>query len=49
VQRICTGGIRDRDAISVEEITRESLQNHHQIWERLVESYFLPYGEFPNL
>ncbi len=49
---LCSSGIKDKGAIEVEEITKETLDPEtgiHKMHTDLVEGYFLPHGKYPNI
>ncbi|MCF2861770.1 hypothetical protein ABMY44_06325 [Pseudoalteromonas sp. Cnat2-41] len=49
---MCSDGIDDESTISVEEITRTTLNDsncYHSLYEDLIERYFLPHGSYPNI
>lgn len=52
VHLLCVDGMKYKNDVTVEEITRESLRDQngeHPLFTGLVESYFLPYGSYPNI
>lgn len=53
VQVLCSEGLRkNRDDVTVTEITKESLASqsgHHGLYLDLIENYFLPNGDYPNV
>ena len=53
VQVLCSDGLRkSRDDVTVTEITKESLASpsgHHRLFLDLIENYFLPYDDYPNV
>lgn len=49
---LCSTGMKNRDAVTAEEITRKTLDPEsgiHKMHTDLVEDYFLPYGNYPNI
>ena len=49
---LCSSGIKDKSAIEVEEITKETLDLEtgiHKMHTDLVVNYFLPHGKYPNI
>lgn len=49
---LCTNGMNSKDDVSVEEITKKTLDDPddaHHIFTDLIEKYFLPYGDYPNI
>ena len=52
IQMLCSDGLKNESAVTVEEITKETLNPEngiHKIHTDLVENYFLPYGNYPNI
>lgn len=52
VLRLCSEGIRAKKDVSVEEVTRTTLNDnnsHHRIYSDLINNYFLPYDDYPNV
>lgn len=52
IHRLCSAGIQKKSDVTVEEITRETLDDpdsHHKIHDDIVNKYFLPYGSYPNI
>lgn len=52
VHLLCSDGMKGKSDVTVEEITRESLKDQngeHPLFLDLVERYFLPYGDYPNI
>jgi hypothetical protein len=52
IHMLCSEGIRKKSDITVEEITKESLNDplgHHRLYTDVVENYFLPYNTYPNI
>lgn len=53
VRVLCGDGLgKNKANLTVTEITKESLelaQGHHRIYRELIESYFLAYGDYPNI
>ena len=53
VRLLCSEGLgKNRDDVTVTEITKESLASpsgHHRIFLELIENYFLPYADYPNV
>jgi hypothetical protein len=53
VQMLCSEGLRqNRNDVTVTEITKESLDSpsgHHRLFLDLIENYFLPYDDYPNV
>lgn len=53
VQLLCEEGLgKNQSDITVTEVTKKSLDStssHHRIYRELIESYFLPYGDYPNI
>ncbi len=52
VHLLCSQGINAKNDITVEEITRDTLddeQSPHRVHTDLVNGYFLPHGDYPNI
>lgn len=52
VHLLCSERIKNKSDITVEEITKETLndqQSSHRVYTDLIERYYLPYGDYPNL
>jgi hypothetical protein len=51
VHNLCIEGFNERawKDVIVEEITKKSLDKEHIIFYDIVEDYFLPYDEYPNI
>jgi len=53
VRILCEDGLgKSRTDLTVTEITKESLaskNSHHRVYTDLVENYFLPYDDYPNI
>lgn len=51
VHYLCTDRFNERDLkdVIVEEITKNSLKKDHGIYYDIIEDYFLPYDEYPNI
>jgi hypothetical protein len=51
VHLLCTEEFkqRGRGDVTVKEVTKNSLEKEHIIFVDLVEKYFLPYGDYPNV
>ena len=52
VHLLCTDGMQDKGDVTVEEITKATLQDNqseHTLYASLVENYFLPHGSYPNI
>ena len=52
MQMLCSTGLKKRDAVTIEEITRKTLDPDagiHKMHTDLVENYFLPHGDYPNI
>ncbi|WP_313327230.1 hypothetical protein [Stutzerimonas balearica] len=49
---LCSSGLKDKNSVKVEEITKETLDQEtgiHKMHTDLVEKYFLPHGKYPNI
>lgn len=49
---LCSSGLEDRSAVTVEEITKKTLHpvsGIHKMHTDLIESYFLRYGDYPSI
>lgn len=49
VQILCSEDMSEPEDVTVQEVTRGTLENEHQTWRGLIDSYFRPHGSFPNL
>jgi hypothetical protein len=52
VRLLCSENIKKKSSITVEEITKETLNpkaGDHKMYTKLIEKYFLPYGDYPNI
>ncbi len=52
VHMLCSSDMKDRQAVTVEEITKKTLNPKngiHKIHTDLIRNYFLPYGKYPNI
>ncbi|WP_305830846.1 hypothetical protein [Photobacterium leiognathi] len=52
VRLLCSEGIDAKNDITVKEITRDTLndeQSSHRMHTDLVNNYFLPYDDYPNI
>ena len=50
LQSIVSSDMRDESALTIEEITSESLEDYeHAIFADLIRRYFLPYGDYPSV
>lgn len=52
IHMLCSDGIKNQDDVTIEEITKRTLndeQSHHRIHTDIVNNYFLPYGDYPNI
>ena len=52
IHMLCSSGLKNKSAVTVEEITKETLNSEdgvHKIHTDLVENYFLPNGSYPNI
>jgi hypothetical protein len=54
IQMLCAEGFKrgtkgDVTIVEITKISLESSSGHHRIFTELVEKYFLPYAEYPNL
>lgn len=52
VHLLCSDSIKAKGDVTVEEITRETLddeQSPHRVHKDIVNKYFLPYGKYPNI
>jgi hypothetical protein len=52
IHMLCSEGIRKKSDVTVEEITKETLADEfsaHRLHTDLIEKYYLPYGNYPNI
>lgn len=52
IHMLCSRGMSNKSDVEVEELTKESLNDKnsfHKLFKQLIESAFLPYGEYPNV
>lgn len=52
VHLLCCNRIKKKSDITVEEITKQTLndqQSSHRVYTDLIDSYYLPYGDYPNI
>ncbi|MFA0264383.1 hypothetical protein L4D17_19110 [Vibrio splendidus] len=52
IHMLCSDGIKNENDVTVEEITKETLNDensHHRVHTDLINNYFLPYGQYPNV
>lgn len=52
LQMLCSDGIKKESDVTVEEITKESLDEdsgHHKLHTDIVKNYYLPYDTYPNI
>jgi len=49
IHLLSTEGIKKKGDVTVEEITKKTLSSGHTPFGELVEKYYLPYGEYPNI
>lgn len=52
VHMLCTDGMKAKNDVTVEEITRKTLNDPdsaHSLFSDLVEKYFLPHAKYPNI
>lgn len=52
VHMLCSSGMENREAVTVEEITKKTLNpkhGAHKMHTDLINNYFLPHGNYPNI
>ena len=49
VHILCTERMKKKSDVTVEEITKETLNGVHAQFMEIVESYFLPYDHYPRI
>ena len=49
VRSLLTGDIQNSNDVTVEEVTSETLKGVHIGHKGLVDSYFLPHDDYPNI
>ncbi|WP_095127582.1 hypothetical protein [Pseudomonas sp. Irchel s3h14] len=52
VHMLCSSGLEDRQAVTIEEVTKKTLHPEsgiHKMHTDLVEGYFLPHDSYPNI
>lgn len=42
-------GIKDKETVQVEEVTRDTLEERHRGFNGIYDRYYSPYDEFPNI
>lgn len=52
VHMLCSSGLKNEEIVTVEEITKETLDPElgiHKMHTNFIERYFLPHGNYPNI
>lgn len=52
VHMLCSSGMKNRGAVTVEEVTKKTLNPKngvHKMYTDLIKKYFLPYDKYPNI
>lgn len=52
IHMLCSDGIQKKDDVTVEEITKSTLNDehsHHRLHTDIINNYFLPYGDYPHI
>jgi hypothetical protein len=49
VKMLCCDGMKNTDDVTIEEVTTETLNEDHMMYSRLIENYYLPHDNYPNI